>query len=129
MPPVRYPACAANGSAANHHPAPSHSGGKGTDETDAIVISVVVVIILFVAVFGSLAYSRASSGRRLEAMHALSYLNEPADSDDDLFNPDDVGVGGDPDGAGSRLHLATTVYEGDNNEGFDPSVGEDYRYA
>lgn len=124
-----FPQCAGPMHPTNHNPA-SKKGGDDQSETDAIVISVVVAIVLFMAVFGTLLYARVNRGRRLDAFSSLNYLDED-EADEEMFTPDDIGASGVSSGSAasptSRLHIAQPVYE--DHDGFEPSTGEEHGYA
>ena len=117
-----YPTCVSGGNSSNnHHPDNGgSSGGRDSSQMDAIIISVVLVVSLFLAVFGSLMYGRMTSMTKLEALHALHRLDN--DDDDELLAVlDDVGV------TESHLNLKNAVYEGEDDD-FAPSAGEDHSH-
>eukprot|EP00038_Savillea_parva_P013068 m.208771 g.208771 ORF g.208771 m.208771 type:complete len:461 (+) comp24241_c0_seq1:256-1638(+) len=117
-----YPTCVSGGNSSNnHHPDNGgSSGGHDSSQMDAIIISVVLVVSLFLAVFGSLMYGRMTSMTKLEALHALHRLDN--DDDDELLAVlDDVGV------TESHLNLKNPVYEGEDDD-FAPSAGEDHSH-
>jgi len=116
-----YPQCA-QPSSGGHHPANSKGGGghDSASETDAIIISVTVSICLLIAVFGSLAYSRIQKVQRLEAIHAMDYVNDDDDDDEGLLNAAEDGAVGSP----GSLKLPANVYE--DGDSFEPTAGENH---